>query len=117
MQEINQEVSFRGNPIPEVQATPGFTVSDSKEVINKVTSMKSRDVTIEAIHYSNDLGISDVKLSTGDIVPIETAIALAGNNYLKGYSTGKTVRGGRTLRSKPDPKNSNVKGIHQLPKF
>ena len=105
--ETDTEVSFRGKPIPEVIPKSNFTVSDSTEVINKITSMNDsqrKEVSIEAIHYG-DGGISDVKLTTGDIVPIETAIALAGNHMLAGYSTGKTVRGGRVLRSKPDPKN------------
>ena len=111
-----QEVSFRGNPIPEVHPRQSFNVANSRDVINKVSSMKAGDVTIEAIHYGT-FGISEVKLTTGDIVPIETAIALAENKMLKGYSTGKTTRGGRTLRSLPDPKNKDVKGLHQLPKF
>lgn len=117
--ETNTEVSFRGKPIPEVRPKSNFTVSDSKEVINKITSMNAdqrHGISIEAIHYG-DRGISDVKLTTGDIVPIETAIALAGNHMLAGYSTGKTVRGGRVLRSKPDPKNAEYSGIHNLPQF
>jgi|GEM_PF-5530923 len=117
--ETNTEVSFRGKPIPEVRPKSNFKVSDSNEVINKITSMNDnqrKDVSIEAVHYG-DRGISDVKLTTGDIVPIETAIALAQNYMLAGYSTGKTVRGGRVLRSKPDPKNVEYSGIHSLPRF
>lgn len=75
-----------------------------------------KGVSLEAVHYG-DRGISEVKLTTGDIVPIETAIALAENHMLAGYSTGKTVRGGRVLRSKPDPKNMGYVSIHKLPEF
>ena len=114
-----QEVSFHGKPIPEVIPKVNFEVADSQSVINKVTSMddeQRRNVTIDSVHYTGR-GITEVKLNTGDIVPIETAIALAENHMLAGYSTGKTVRGGRTLRSKPDPKNENWKSIHELPHF
>lgn len=117
--DTNTEVSFRGRPIPEVKPKSNFKVSDSNEVISKINSMDANqksEVSIEAVHYG-DKGISDVKLTTGDIVPIETAIALAGNHMLAGYSTGKTVRGGRVLRSKPDPKNVEYHGIHSLPEF
>lgn len=115
----DDKVSFRGEPIPEVVPKSNFTESDSNEVINKITSMNDeqrRQVTIESAHF-NDHRLADVKLSTGDIIPVETAIALAENNMLNGYSTGATMRGGRTLRSKPDPKNNEVRGIYQLPRF
>lgn len=116
MEANKQEISFRGNPIPEVYPKQTFQVADSKEVINKVSSMgRTNPVSIEAIHYG-DWGISDVKLTTGDIVPIETAIALAENKLLKGYSTGRTMKGGRTLRSKPSTEDDHL-GIHELPQF
>lgn len=114
----DEHVSFRGNPIPEVSPKNNFQVADSSQVIQKIKNMSDSDrrsVTIDSVHF--DRGLSDVKLSTGDIVPVETAIALAENNMLNGYSTGATMRGGRILRSKPDPKNNNVKGIYQLPRF
>lgn len=115
----DQEVSFRGKPIPEVRQKINFEISDSREVIDRISSMTDKErqsVSIDSVHYDGG-SISDVKLTTGDIVPIETAIALASNNMLAGYSTGKTVRGGRVLRSKPDPKNVNYRGIHSLPWF
>lgn len=117
----NREVSFRGKPIPEVTPKSNFQVADSKQVIDKISKMdrgQQKSVTIDAIHYG-DRGISEVKLTTGDIVPIETAIALAENRMLNGYSTGATPYGGRTLRTKPDTsKNRNEwNSIHSLPKF
>ena len=118
-QTDTNEVSFRGKPIPGVIQKSNFSISDSKEVIKKITSMEANqrnNVSIEAIHYG-DWGISDVKLTTGDIVPIETAIALAGNHMLTGYSTGKTMRGGRVLRSKPSTDSNEYTSIHSLPQF
>ena len=113
------EISFRGQPIPEVFPKSNFKESDSKMVIDKISNMdpeQRKTVTIESAHFDR-YRLTDVKLTTGDIIPVETAIALAQNNMLSGYSTGVTVRGGRTLRSKPDPKNNNVQGIYQLPRF
>lgn len=115
----DDKVSFRGEPIPDVLPKVQFKVSDSKEVISKISEMNDEQrskVTIESAHFDK-YRLTNVKLTTGDIVPVETAIALAENNMLKGYSTGATMRGGRTLRSKPDPKNNDTKGIYQLPRF
>lgn len=115
----NQEVSFRGNPIPEIIPKSSYEISDSKQVIEKIRNMtreEQKSVTLEGIHYGN-WGISEVKLSTGDIVPIETAIALAENHMLNGYTTGATFKKGRTLRSLPDQSNSHVSRLHDLPVF
>lgn len=117
--EEKEEISFRGKPIPEVIPKNNYQVSDSKQVIEKIKNMsreEQKNVTLEGIHYG-DWGISDVKLSTGDIVPIETAIALAENHMLSGYTTGATFKGGRTLRSLPDQSNSHVLRIHDLKQF
>lgn len=113
------KVSFRGQPIPEVIPKSNFEEADSRVVIDKIISMspdQRKSVTIESAHFDN-YRLADVKLTTGDIVPVETAIALAESNMLNGYSTGATMRGGKTLRSKPDPNNSDVQGIYQLPRF
>ena len=115
----SNEVSFRGNEIPEVSYKSNFEVSDSRRVIDKISSMSSserNEVTINAVNYG-DHGIANVQLTTGDIVPIETAIALAENHMLSGYSTGKTVHGGRTLRSKPSINDRDYPSIHSLPTF
>lgn len=117
--KIDQEVSFRGNPIPEIIAKSNYQVADSRQVIDKIKGMpgdQQKSVTLEGIHYG-DHGISDVKLSTGDIVTIETAIALAENHMLRGYTTGATFKGGKVLRSLPDQSNSHVSRIHDLPQF
>lgn len=115
----NQEVSFRGNPIPEIIPKSSYEISDSKQVIEKIRNMtreEQKSVTLEGIHYGN-WGISEVKLSTGDIVPIETAIALAENHMLNGYTTGATFKGGKTLRSLPDQSNNHISRIHDLKQF
>lgn len=113
------EKSFRGQDIPEIIKQTRYEIADSNMVIKKVQDLKSnnQEVTIDAAHFEN--GIKDVKLSTGDIVPVETAIALAGNNLLRGYTTGKTMRGGKVLRSVPstDEDNTESKSIYDLPRF
>lgn len=114
------KVSFRGEPIPEVIKREDFKVADSQSVIDKIVSSNNRDVTIEAVNFSGgSYRLANVKLTTGDIVPIETAIALAQNNFLKGYTTGSTMRGGKTLRSVPstDKKNTEATGLYDLPRF
>lgn len=113
-------VSFRGEPIPEISKKENFKVADSQSVINKIVSSNDRNVSIEAVNFSDGaFRIANVKLTTGDIVPIETAIALAQNRFLKGYTTGKTMRGGRTLRSVPstDENNTQSIGLYDLPRF
>lgn len=112
-------VSFRGNPIPEVIPKSHYELSNSRSVIDSIANMtpdERKNVTLSGIHYG-DYGIQDVKLSTGDIVPIETAIALAESHMLSGYTTGATFKGGKILRSVPDQKSTNVKRLHDLPQF
>ena len=114
------EKSFRGQDIPEITKRMSFEIADSNEVIRKVEDLRSRnqDVTINAANFEQGR-LANVKLSTNDIVPVETAIALAQNNMLKGYTTGKTMRGGRVLRSVPstDENNTESTGIYNLPRF
>jgi hypothetical protein len=115
----SDDVSFLGNRIPEVIKHDKFKVADGNTVISKILNMPEEQrsqVTIKSANFDN-WTLKHVELSTGDIVPVEVAIALAKNHMLMGYSTGKTVRGGMTLRSKPDPKNSKYKGIYDLPRF
>lgn len=115
----DEHVSFRGQPIPEVFPKANFKEADSKQVIDKIVSMSDQErksVTIESTHFENNR-LANVKLSTGDIIPVETAIGLAESHMLNGYTTGATMRGGRTLRSVPDPKNKGVQGIYELPRF
>ena len=119
MNQNNQEVSFRGIPIPQVTKKQDYQVANSQQVIDKITSMSPADqkkVTIDSIHYQ-DKGISAVKLSTGDIVPVETAIALAENALLNGYRAGRNARGDRTLRAVPNYDGEGKNSIHQLPQF
>ena len=112
-----QTVSFRGINIPEINFKPNYQVADSKQVLDKISKMdasQQKSITLSAVHYS-DRDISDVKLSTGDIVPVETAIALADNSMLAGYVTGTTRYGAKTLKASPG-KNSGTR-IRELPKF
>lgn len=114
-QNQGQEISFRGYEIPTVIAHQHFEVANDQDVINKVKSMtleEQRNVTVEAVHFDG-WRLSLLKLSTGDIVSLETAIALAQNNMLDGFSTGATMNGGRTLRTKP---SADIK-IYELPRF
>lgn len=111
-------ISFRGQPIPDVKPKANFKYADSQQVIDKIKGMSPnelKNVTIDSVHF-DDKGLDAVKLTTNDIVPVETAIALAKSNMLSGYSTGATMRGGRTLRAKPDPDNK-ILGVHELPTF
>ena len=107
---IMENVSFRGNEIPVVNKTENFKRTEGKAVINKLKESNAR-TTIVAAHFDN--GLSDVKLDTGDIVSLETAIALASADMLTGFSTGATITGKRTLRSKPSAPHK----IYELPRF
>lgn len=108
--------SFRGEPIPDIGISDReVRCVDASQVVNKINDMtpeQRKSVTIEAAHFSNHR-LSAVRISTGDIISVETAIALAGNNMLYGYSTGATMNGKRTIRSKPSAEHS----IYTLPKF
>ena len=74
------------------------------------------ELKIDAVHYDNHK-IAEVKLSTGDIIPVETAIALVDNYLIDGYSTGATFYGGKTLRAKPLTSNQARTRMRDLPKF
>lgn len=115
------EKSFRGQEIPEVIRKTKFEIADSNMVIKKIEELRSNNesVTIEATNFDELNRLANVKLSTGDIIPVETAIALAQNHMLEGYTTGKTMRGGRVLRSVPSTERNNTEstGIYDLPRF
>lgn len=114
-----KETSFRGMAIPELQKKPEYQVSDYKKVLDKIMAMPHEEqskVTLESVHYQ-DKYISEVKLSTGDIVPVEAAIALAENKMLKGFRAGRNARGERTLRAAPNFNSNEKNSIHNLPEF
>lgn len=118
-QTQNQETSFRGMPIPEVEVKKDYQIADSKKVIDKIMAMspeEQRNVTLESIHYQ-DKEISEVKLSTGDIVPVEAAIALAEKEMLNGFRAGRNAKGKRTLRAAPNFRSNEKNSIHKLPVF
>lgn len=118
-QNENQETSFRGIPIPEIEKKQDYTVADSQKVIEKIMAMSPEEkqtVTLASIHYE-DKGISDVKLTTGDIIPVEAAIALAENKLLNGFRAGRNARGDRTLRATPNYASREKNSIHKLPVF
>ena len=117
--KVDREVSFRGNPIPEINPKSNYQITDSDKIVSKIKGMsrdQQKSVTLEGVHYG-DWGISEVKLSTGDVVTIETAIALAENHMLNGYTTGATFKGGKVLRSMPTQADSTISRVHDLPTF
>lgn len=114
-----QETSFRGMPIPEVMKKVDYQVADSQKVIDKIVAMspeEQKKVTLDSIHYQ-DKDISAVKLSTGDIISIEAAIALAENALLSGFRAGRNARGDKTLRAMPNYDGKGKNSIHNLPQF
>jgi hypothetical protein len=114
-----QETSFRGMPIPEVLKKQNYQVMDSQKVIDKIVAMppeEQKKVTLESIHYQ-DKDITAVKLSTGDIISIEAAIALAENALLSGFRAGRNARGDMTLRAMPNYDGKGKNSIHNLPQF
>lgn len=114
-----KETSFRGKEIPEVNVKQDYQIADSKQVIDKIAKMtkeQRNDLKIDSVHYA-DHRLSEVKLSTGDIIPVEIAIALTENSLLKGYTTGNTFYGGKTLRAKPSTSSEAKTRIRDLPQF
>ena len=114
-----QETSFRGMPIPEIHKKQDYKVADSQQVINKIMALspeEQKQVSLSGIHYQ-DKDICAVKLSTGDIVSIETAIALAENAMLSGFRAGRNARGDKTLRATPNYDGEGRNSIHNLPQF
>ena len=81
-----------------------------------MTQEQRAQLKIDAVHY-DDYRLSEVKLSTGDIIPVETAIALVDNSLINGYSTGTTAYGGKTLRSKPATSKEAKTRMRDLPRF
>lgn len=119
METMTQETSFRGKPIPEIAKKEDYVLANSQQVIDKILAMSPGDqktVTIDAIHYQ-DKAITAVKLSTGDVVAVETAIALAENALLYGFRAGRNAKGDRTLRSMPNYGGEGKNSIHDLPQF
>ena len=119
MENNSAELSFRGKAIPEIMLRPSYQLADDNQVINKVSSMTQEQraqLKIDAVHY-DDYRLSEVKLSTGDIIPVETAIALVDNSLIDGYSTGTTAYGGKTLRSKPATSKEAKTRMRDLPRF
>lgn len=114
-----QDVSFRGEPIPQITKKEDYRIANSQQVIDKIISMspnEQKKVTIQGIHYE-DKDITAVKLSTGDVISVEAAIALADNALLSGFRAGRNARGDRTLRALPNYNGEGKNSIHNLPKF
>ena len=119
MENKNQETSFRGLAIPEVYKKEPYKVADSQTIINKIVAMspdEQKMLTLCGVHYE-DKDITEVKLSTGDIIPVEAAIALAANDLLTGFRAGRNARGDRTLRASPNYYGTGKNSIHNLPEF
>ena len=116
---INQKLSFRGKTIPEINNQQDYTLADNNVVIDKLSNMSKEQrntIKIDAVHYDN-YKIADVKLSTGDVIPVETAIALTESSLLNGYTTGSTYYGDKTLRAKPSTSKDTKGRIRDLPRF
>ena len=114
-----ERISFRGEKVPTVISEEHIATKDSSQVISEflgMTNNQRSNITVNAVHYENG-ALASLKLSNNDIISTETAIALARANLLNGFSTGKTMRGGLTLRSKPSTSDHERKGIHELPQF
>lgn len=119
MENKETGLSFRGIAIPEIASKPSYQLADSKQVIDKVSKMtkeQKAELKIDAVHYDSHK-LAEVRLSTGDVIPVETAIALVENNLIDGYSTGATFYGGKTLRSKPSTSSEAKTRMRDLPKF
>lgn len=119
MAENKTGTSFRGKAIPEVVMKSDYQLADDKQVIDKITNMtkeQRNNLKIEAVHYE-DHRVAEIKLSTGDVIPVETAIALTDNHLINGYTTGNTYYGGKTLRCKPSTSDEAKIRIRDLPKF
>ena len=103
----------------QVQKKQPYQVVDSQTAINKVLAMspdEQKMLTLSGVHYE-DKDITEVKLSTGDIISVEAAIALAGEDLLTGFRAGRNARGDRTLRASPNYYGTGKNSIHNLPEF
>lgn len=112
----NKRVSFRGDEIPVIRTDPPVDIVDAQLITSKLNSMdvdERNHLRVEAVRYDGE-GVDLFKLNTGDVITVETAIALAEEDMLPGYTTGATVNRGRTLRSIPSNEHG---GIHDLPLF
>ena len=106
------EISFRGKPIPIVMIKHDVTVKDSDEIVSKLMSMSEierQNFTIDSVRFDDTNQLDLVMYNNGDVSTVETAIALAENEMINGYTTGMTRNGGRTLRSKPN--NTSLKTL------
>ena len=90
------------------------TVKDSDEMVDELMSMSAderQNFTIDSVRFDDTNQLDLVKYNNGDVSTVETAIALAENEMICGFTTGMTRKGGRTLRSKPNKEGISLKTI------
>lgn len=107
--------SFRGQPIPQLIKRQTFEITEGEsimEIYSYMTDVEKKDLTIDAIRFEDNLP-AYCKLSTGEVVTIETAIALAEAGVFTGYTVGTTMNKGRTLKCRPNKATS----VYKLPRF
>ena len=107
-------LSFRGQPIPTISIRKNVDIKEPEEIVEmyyNLSSDEQKGFTINAVHLDEHNQLDTVMYSNGAISTVETAIALAENDMLDGFTTGTTRKGGRTLRSKPNSKGISLKTI------
>lgn len=108
----DSEVSFTGKAIPDINLDrteeTSLNLTSPEDMTNKILGMsheEKSELTVDKVHYDRQGRLSAVMLNSGDVISTETAIALAEQNALKGWSTGSNRYHQRTLRtvsSNPD---------------
>lgn len=100
--------SFMGRAIPDIDLNGMMEESikcvEPQAIAEKIRNMPAEErgnLTIDKIHYNTWGNISAVMLTSGDVISMETAIALADQNAIKGYCAGSNREHQRTLRSNP----------------
>lgn len=102
----DSEVSFTGKVIPDIDLgrteETSMSMTSPEDMTNKILGMsheEKSDLTVDKVHYDRQGRLSAVMLNSGDVISTETAIALAEQNALKGWSTGTNRYHQRTLRT------------------
>jgi len=107
-------VSFRGNPIPVINIKREVDVKEPEEIVEMYSNLSSAEkdgFTINAVHLDERNQLDTVMYSNGAISTVETAIAFAEKDLLRGFTTGTTRNGGRTLRAKPNSEGISLKTL------
>lgn len=101
----NVSYSFRGQEIPVLpdiifkKHSKVLNIDEAVQMFLDMPNEELDNITIEAVHYDDSKQLDTVMLSNGSVITVETAIAFAENDMIKGYTTGATRHGGKTLRT------------------